>query len=73
MNIPPFPDDDIPASPEALSLTAINKLARVYCASYASPHHITFTVEGLRHFVEAINRGAGHSESQASHLAGGGS
>lgn len=34
-------------------LTDIDALAKVYSSSYASPHHITFTVAGLRAMMEA--------------------
>jgi hypothetical protein len=36
---------------EQPSLSEIDDLAKVYAASYASPHHITFTVEGLRSLI----------------------
>lgn len=39
------------AVPGVLDLSALNVLARVYASSYASPHHITFTVEGLRQLI----------------------
>lgn len=35
------------------ALTDIDALAKLYCGSYASPHHITFTVEGLRNMIQA--------------------
>ena len=35
------------------SLTAIGVLARVHCSSYSSPHHIIFSVEGLRKMIKA--------------------
>lgn len=35
------------------SLSEINELAKTYASSYASPHHITFTVEGLRNLIAA--------------------
>jgi hypothetical protein len=35
----------------SLSLIRLNELAKVYASSYASPHHITFTVEGLRNLI----------------------
>lgn len=38
----------------ARDLGRLNELAKVYASSYASPHHITFTVEGLRHLIEAV-------------------
>lgn len=38
-----------------LSLTEIDALARVYTSDYASPHHITFTVDGLRSLIEAAS------------------
>ena len=34
-------------------LTDIDELAKVYSIGYASPHHITFTVEGLRSMIQA--------------------
>jgi hypothetical protein len=45
--------DEGVAAPSVLSLSALDELARVYAASYASPHHITFTVEGLRQLIAA--------------------
>lgn len=39
---------------EGPSLSAINDLAKVYASNYVSPHHITFTVEGLRTLFAAI-------------------
>lgn len=36
----------------APDLGRIDQLARVYASSYASPHHITFTVAGLRAMIE---------------------
>jgi hypothetical protein len=38
---------------EALALSDLSELAKVYASSYASPHHITFTVEGLRNLLAA--------------------
>lgn len=40
---------------EGLSLTRLDALARLYASSYASPHHITFTVEGLRNLIDALS------------------
>jgi hypothetical protein len=40
-----------------LPLTKLDKLARVYCSSYASPHHMTFTVEGLRNLIGVVIQG----------------
>lgn len=36
------------------SLSALDELAKVYASNYASPHHITFTVEGLRNLLEHL-------------------
>jgi hypothetical protein len=41
---------DVPA---VHALSDLNELAKVYASSYASPHHITFTVEGLRNLLAA--------------------
>jgi hypothetical protein len=38
---------------EAPSLSDLNELAKVYAYSYASPHHIVFTVDGLRNLIAA--------------------
>ncbi len=40
-----------PAPATSLSLTDIDAIAKVHASSYASPHHITFTVNGLREFL----------------------
>ena len=42
-----------PTAPVAPTLAALVELAKVYASSYASPHHITFTVEGLRKLFAA--------------------
>lgn len=39
---------------DALPLTRLDALARLYAASYASPHHFTMSVEGLRNLIEAL-------------------
>lgn len=44
-----------PVERKPLTLTDLNELAKVYASSYASPHHIKFTVEGLRNLIEAHN------------------
>ena len=44
------------AQPEQTALqplTDIDALAKLYASSYASPHHITFTVDGLRNMIAA--------------------
>jgi hypothetical protein len=38
---------------EALPLTKLDELARHYSESYASPHHFTLSVEGLRRLIAA--------------------
>ena len=38
------------------SLSALNDLAKLYANSYASPHHMTFSVEGLRRLIAAAIR-----------------
>lgn len=38
---------------EAPSLTELNELAKQYATSYASPHHFTLSVEGLRNLIAA--------------------
>jgi hypothetical protein len=40
---------------EAPSLSELNELAKVYASSYASPHHVTFTVAGLRNLLIAAS------------------
>lgn len=55
--------------PPSIALTDLNELAKLYCSSYASPNHITFTVEGLRHFLAAALTQAGaapHSNGELS-------
>lgn len=42
-----------PMERKPLALTDLNDLAKVYGIHYASPHHMTFTVEGLRNLIEA--------------------
>jgi hypothetical protein len=32
----------------------LHDLAQVWCKSYASPHHMTFTLDGLRNLIEAM-------------------
>lgn len=45
---------DVYAQPvQPAILTDIDAMAKVYSSSYASPHHITFTAEGLRSMMEA--------------------
>lgn len=39
---------------DAIPLTRLDALARVYAASYASPHHFTMGVEGLRNLIDAL-------------------
>lgn len=34
----------------------LHELAKVYAASYASPHHIIFTLDGLESLVAAISQ-----------------
>ncbi len=45
-------EQQLPQLPEP-SLSKLNELAKVYASSYASPHHITFTVDGLRSLMLA--------------------
>ena len=40
-------------APVSLGLGKVNELAKIHCMDYASPHHITFTVDGLRTLIEA--------------------
>lgn len=35
-------------APAQMSLIELNEVAKAFASHYASPHHITFTVEGLR-------------------------
>lgn len=37
----------------APSLGTINALAKLYSNSYASPHHVTFSVQGLQNLIQA--------------------
>jgi len=41
-------------APEALSLSALNELAKVYAHSHASPHHFTLGVEALRELIKEV-------------------
>ena len=34
----------------------INALAKVYSSMYASPHHITFTLEGLKNLIAEVQK-----------------
>lgn len=43
-----------PPAQELPELSQLNELAKVYATSYASPHHITFTVDGLRNLLACI-------------------
>lgn len=47
----------LPAVVQA-DLTQLDALAKVYASSYASPHHITFTVEGLRNLIASMEHSA---------------
>lgn len=40
----------------------LHELAKVYAASYASPHHITFTLDGLKALVAALSQPAAADE-----------
>ena len=42
-----------PVELKPLDLTAVDALARAYCANYYSPHHVAFSVDGLRNLIEA--------------------
>jgi|GEM_PF-3529730 len=50
--------DAVPQQPaiNAAELTNIHELAKVFCISYASPHHIAFTLDGLRTLVEEAQK-----------------
>lgn len=49
---------------DAPSLTDLDALAKVYSTSYASPHHFTMGVEGLRNLLAATpNPGNGSPSS----------
>ena len=39
------------------ALSDLIELAKVYSQQYASPHHIVFSVDGLRHLIEAHLKG----------------
>lgn len=39
-----------------INLSTLDALAKVHASSYASPHHITFSVEGLRNLIEELNK-----------------
>lgn len=39
---------------DLLSLTDLAKLAETFSSSYASPHHFTMSVEGLRNLLKAV-------------------
>lgn len=41
------------AQPDLLD---INELAKVHAHNYASPHHVTFTLDGLRNLIAAVGR-----------------
>lgn len=43
----------MPVERQPLDLTALDALARVYCTNYYSPHHMAFSVSGLRSLIEA--------------------
>jgi hypothetical protein len=44
------------AAPQAEpSLLELNEMAKVYASNYASPHHIVFTVEGLRSLFTSLD------------------
>lgn len=47
------------APSQAPSLSRLDELAKVYAASYASPHHFTLSVEGLRNLIAALGVGSG--------------
>ncbi len=47
----------------------LHELAKVYAASYASPHHITFTLDGLKSLIAALSQPAAQGDSD--HSAGG--
>lgn len=44
-----------PVERQPLSFGKLDELAKVYGIDYASPHHITFTVGGLRSLIEAAS------------------
>ncbi len=44
-------------APPPPALSDLIELAKVYSQRYASPHHIVFSVDGLRHLIEAHLKG----------------